>query len=88
MEEKFVEEELVAAFKKFDSVSEPNGLISVGALRHAMSNSTRSKVRRAFDKFTNEEVDRMMRDATVICSRRVWERQMNYKEFVQMMMAQ
>ena len=67
------EEEIVeAAFKVFDK--DGNGFISAAELRHVMTNLG--------EKLTDEEVDEMIREADVD-----GDGQVNYDEFVKMMMA-
>merc|ERR1712137_222973 len=65
------EEELVEAFKVFDK--DGNGYISAAELRHVMTNLG--------EKLTDEEVDDMIREADVD-----GDGQINYDEFVKMMM--
>merc|ERR1712135_279662 len=65
------EEELVEAFKVFDK--DNNGFISAAELRHVMTNLG--------EKLTDEEVDEMIREADVD-----GDGQVNYEEFVKMMM--
>ena len=66
------EEELHEAFKVFDKGG--NGTISAAELRHVMTNLG--------EKLTDEEVDEMIREADVDGDGEV-----NYEEFVKMMMA-
>jgi len=66
------EEELHEAFKVFDK--DGNGTISAAELRHVMTNLG--------EKLTDEEVDEMIREADVDGDGEV-----NYEEFVKMMMA-
>merc|ERR1712118_2012 len=66
------EEEIKEAFKVFDK--DGNGLISAAELRHVMPNLG--------EKLTDEEVDEMIREADVD-----GDGQINYEEFVKMMMA-
>ena len=66
------EEELKEAFKVFDK--DGNGFISAAELRHIMTNLG--------EKLTDEEVDEMIREADVD-----GDGQINYEEFVKMMMA-
>merc|ERR1712151_427786 len=66
------EEELIEAFKVFDR--DGNGFISAAELRHVMTNLG--------EKLTDEEVDEMTREADVD-----GDGQINYEEFVKMMMA-
>jgi len=66
------EEEIVEAFKVFDK--DGNGFISAAELRHVMTNLG--------EKLTDEEVDEMIREADVD-----GDGQINYEEFVKMMMA-
>merc|ERR1712169_155031 len=72
MKDTDTEEELVEAFKVFDR--DGNGLISAAELRHVMTNLG--------EKLTDEEVDEMIREADVD-----GDGQINYEEFVKMMMA-
>jgi len=67
------EEEIKEAFKKFDK--EGNGYISAAELRHVMTNLG--------EKLTDDEVDEMIREADVD-----GDGQINYDEFVKMMLAQ
>merc|ERR1711988_1857567 len=66
------EEELMEAFKVFDK--DGNGFISAVELRHVMTNLG--------EKLTDEEVDEMIREADVD-----GDGQINYEEFVKVMMA-
>lgn len=66
------EEELVDAFRVFDR--DGNGLISAAELRHVMTNLG--------EKLTDEEVDEMIKEADID-----GDGQINYEEFVRMMMA-
>eukprot|EP00249_Psilotum_nudum_P007028 c20257_g2_i1 orf=212-661(+) len=66
------EEELKEAFKVFDK--DQNGFISVAELRHVMTNLG--------EKLTDEEVDEIIREANVDR-----DGQINYDEFVRMMLA-
>ena len=66
------EEEIVEAFKVFDK--DGNGFISAAELRHVMTNLG--------EKLTDEEVDEMIREADVD-----GDGQINYEEFVKMMMS-
>ena len=66
------EEELLEAFKVFDK--DGNGFISSAELMHVMTNLG--------EKLTDEEVDEMIREADVD-----GDGQINYEEFVKMMMA-
>jgi len=66
------EEELIEAFKVFDRNG--NGFISAAELRYVMTNLG--------EKLTDEEVDEMIREADVDGGG-----QINYEEFVKMMMA-
>ncbi|PWA15715.1 calmodulin-7 [Artemisia annua] len=66
------EEELKEAFRVFDK--DQNGFISAAELRHAMTNLG--------EKLTDEEVDEMIREVDVD-----GDRQINYEEFVKIMMA-
>merc|ERR1712146_314179 len=67
------EEELIEAFKGFDR--DGNGFISTAELHHLMTNMS--------EKLTDEEVDEMIREADVD-----GDGQINYEEFVKMMMAE
>ena len=66
------EEEILEAFKVFDK--DGNGFISAAELRHVMTNLG--------EKLTDEEVDEMIREADID-----GDGQINYEEFVKMMMA-
>ncbi|AQK86888.1 Calmodulin-7 [Zea mays] len=66
------EEELKEAFRVFDK--DQNGFISAAELRHVMTNLG--------EKLTDEEVDEMIREADVD-----GDGQINYEEFVKVMMA-
>lgn len=66
------EEELKEAFKVFDK--DQNGFISAAELRHVMTNLG--------EKLTDEEVDEMIREADVD-----GDGQVNYEEFVRMMLS-
>ncbi|KAH7529298.1 hypothetical protein FEM48_Zijuj05G0169700 [Ziziphus jujuba var. spinosa] len=66
------EEELREAFKVFDK--DQNGFISAAELRHVMTNLG--------EKLTDEEVEEMIREADVD-----GDGQVNYEEFVRMMLA-
>ncbi|CAK9154281.1 unnamed protein product [Ilex paraguariensis] len=66
------EEELKEAFKVFDK--DQNGFISAAELRHVMTNLG--------EKLTDEEVDEMIREADLD-----GDGQVNYEEFVRMMLA-
>ena len=66
------EEEIVEAFKVFDK--EGNGFISAGELRHVMTNLG--------ETMTDEEVDDMIRESDID-----GDGQINYEEFVKMMMS-
>jgi len=66
------EEELKEAFRVFDK--DQNGFISAAELRHVMTNLG--------EKLTDDEVDEMIREADVD-----GDGQINYEEFVKMMMA-
>lgn len=66
------EEELIEAFQVFDR--EGNGLITAQELRHVMTNLG--------EKLTAEEADEMIREADVD-----GDGQINYEEFVKMMMS-
>ena len=72
MQDTDTEEELIEAFKVFDR--DGNGFISAAELRHVMTNLG--------EKLTDEEVDEMIREADVD-----GDGQINYEEFVKMMMA-
>merc|ERR1711904_601583 len=72
MKDTDTEEELIEAFKVFDR--DGNGFISAAELRHVMKNLG--------EKLTDEEVDEMIREADVD-----GDGQINYEEFVKMMMA-
>jgi len=72
MKDTDTEEELIEAFKVFDR--DGNGFISAAELRHLMTNLG--------EKLTDEEVDEMIREADVD-----GDGQINYEEFVKMMMA-
>mmetsp|Transcript_100693 Transcript_100693/g.282187 ORF Transcript_100693/g.282187 Transcript_100693/m.282187 type:complete len:150 (-) Transcript_100693:89-538(-) len=72
MKDSDAEEELIEAFKVFDR--DGNGFISAAELRHVMTNLG--------EKLTDEEVDEMIREADVD-----GDGQINYEEFVKMMMA-
>merc|ERR1711904_312142 len=65
-------EKLIEAFKVFDE--DGSGVISAAELRHVMTNLG--------EKLTDEEVDEMIREADV-----GGDGQINYEEFVKMMMA-
>ncbi|WAR18959.1 CALM-like protein [Mya arenaria] len=65
------EEEIKEAFKVFDK--DGNGFISAAELRHVMTNLG--------EKLTDEEVDEMIREADID-----GDGQVNYEEFVKMMM--
>lgn len=66
------EEEIREAFKVFDK--DGNGFISAAELRHVMTNLG--------EKLTDEEVDEMIREADVD-----GDGQVNYDEFVKMMLS-
>merc|ERR1711865_1166306 len=66
------EEEIKEAFKVFDK--DGNGFISAAELRHVMTNLG--------EKLTDEEVDEMIREADID-----GDGQINYEEFVKVMMA-
>merc|ERR1712139_295927 len=66
------EEEILEAFKVFDK--DGNGFISAAELRHIMTNLG--------EKLTGEEVDEMLREADID-----GDGQINYEEFVKVMMA-
>lgn len=66
------EEEVREAFRVFDRAG--NGIISAAELRHIMTNLG--------EKLTQEEVDEMIREADID-----GDGQINYEEFVTMMMA-
>jgi len=72
MKESDTEEELIEAFKVFDR--DGNGYISAAELRHVMCNLG--------EKLTDEEVDDMIREADVD-----GDGEINYQEFVKMMVA-
>merc|ERR1712032_987908 len=72
MKDTDTEEELIEAFKMFDR--DGNGSISAAELRHVMTNLS--------EKLTDEEVDGMIREGDVD-----GDGQINYEEFVKMMMA-
>merc|ERR1719333_216569 len=72
MKDTDTEEELREAFKVFDK--DNNGFISAAELRHVMTNLG--------EKLTDEEVDEMIREADIDGNGQV-----NYDEFVKMMMA-
>ncbi|CAM8911775.1 unnamed protein product [Rhodiola kirilowii] len=72
IEENDAEEELKEAFKVFDK--DQNGYISATELRHVMINFG--------EKMTDEEVEQMIREADLD-----GDGQVNYEEFVKMMMA-
>eukprot|EP00923_Selenidium_pygospionis_P035350 GHVN01061684.1.p1 GENE.GHVN01061684.1~~GHVN01061684.1.p1 ORF type:complete len:152 (-),score=37.37 GHVN01061684.1:188-643(-) len=72
MKDTDTEEELIEAFKVFDR--DGNGFISAAELRHVMTNLG--------EKLTDEEVDEMIREADVD-----GDGQINYEEFVKMMIA-
>ncbi|KAK9146558.1 hypothetical protein Sjap_006461 [Stephania japonica] len=72
MKETDAEEELKEAFKVFDK--DQNGYISANELRHVMINLG--------EKLTDEEVEQMIREADLD-----GDGQVNYEEFVRMMMA-
>merc|ERR1712226_537415 len=66
------EEEVIEAFKVFDK--EGNGFISAAELRHIVTNLG--------EKLTDEEADEMLREADID-----GDGQINYEEFVKVMMA-
>ena len=72
MKDTDTEEELVEAFKVFDR--DGNGFISATELRHVMTNLG--------EKLSEDEADEMIREADVD-----GDGQINYEEFVRMMMA-
>lgn len=72
MKETDAEEELKEAFKVFDK--DQNGYISANELRNVMINLG--------EKLTDEEVEQMIREADID-----GDGQVNYEEFVRMMMA-
>merc|ERR1712113_1099240 len=72
MKDTDTEEELIEAFKVF--VRDGNGFISGAEMRHVMTNLG--------EKLTDEEVDEMIREADVD-----GDGQINYEEFVKMMMS-
>lgn len=67
-----IQEEILEAFKVFDK--DGNGFISAAELRHIMTNLG--------EKLTDEEVDEMIREADID-----GDGQINYEEFVKMMMS-
>lgn len=69
---KNTQEEILEAFKVFDK--DGNGFISAAELRHIMTNLG--------EKLTDEEVDEMIREADID-----GDGQINYEEFVKMMMS-
>eukprot|EP00918_Siedleckia_nematoides_P002298 GHVU01005223.1.p3 GENE.GHVU01005223.1~~GHVU01005223.1.p3 ORF type:complete len:150 (+),score=37.62 GHVU01005223.1:178-627(+) len=72
MKDNDTEEELIEAFKVFDR--DGNGYISAAELRHVMTNLG--------EKLSEDEVDEMIREADID-----GDGQINYQEFVKMMMA-
>eukprot|EP01120_Amphizonella_sp_Union-15-10_P012452 TRINITY_DN552_c0_g1_i1.p1 TRINITY_DN552_c0_g1~~TRINITY_DN552_c0_g1_i1.p1 ORF type:complete len:150 (-),score=49.03 TRINITY_DN552_c0_g1_i1:81-530(-) len=72
MKNEDTEEEIREAFKVFDK--DGNGLISAAELRHVMTNLG--------EKLTDDEVDEMIREADVDN-----DGQINYEEFVKMMLS-
>ncbi|CAI9781326.1 unnamed protein product [Fraxinus pennsylvanica] len=72
MKDAHSEEELKEAFQVFDK--DQNGFISAAELRHVMTNLG--------EKLTDEDVDEMIREADLD-----GDRQINYEEFVKVMMA-
>merc|ERR1712226_1151361 len=72
MKDTDTEEELIEAFKVFDR--DGSGFISAADLRHIMTNLG--------EKLTDEEVDEMIREADID-----GDGQINYEEFVKVMMA-
>ena len=72
MKDRDPEEELKEAFRMFDK--DQNGFISAADLSHTMTNLG--------EKLTDEEVEEMIREADVD-----GDGQMNYEEFVKVMMA-
>mmetsp|Transcript_14170 Transcript_14170/g.29752 ORF Transcript_14170/g.29752 Transcript_14170/m.29752 type:complete len:150 (+) Transcript_14170:71-520(+) len=72
MKDTDTEEELIEAFKVFDR--DGDGFISAGELRHSMTNLG--------EKLSDVEVDEMIREADLD-----GDGQINYDEFVKMMMA-
>lgn len=72
MQENDTEDEIREAFKVFDK--DGNGFISAAELRHVMTNLG--------EKLTDEEVDEMIREADVD-----GDGQVNYDEFVKMMLS-
>mmetsp|Transcript_3734 Transcript_3734/g.9655 ORF Transcript_3734/g.9655 Transcript_3734/m.9655 type:complete len:927 (+) Transcript_3734:73-2853(+) len=71
MKDTDAEEDILEAFKAFDSSGD--GFVSVDAIRHTMCNLG--------EKLTDDEIDEMMREADVDANGQV-----NYEEFVKMMM--
>ncbi|EOD33609.1 calmodulin [Emiliania huxleyi CCMP1516] len=69
------EEELKEAFRVFDK--DGSGFISAAELRHIMTNLAGA------EKLTNEQVDEMLREAAID-----GDGQMNYEEFVKVMMGE
>ena len=72
MKDTDTEEELVEAFKVFNS--DGNGLISAAEMRHVMTNLG--------EKLTDEDVDEMIREVDVDGDGHI-----NYEEFVKIMIA-
>merc|ERR1712039_22032 len=72
MKDTDIEEELIEAFKVFDR--DCDGFISAGELRYSMTNLG--------EKLSDQEVDEMIREADLDN-----DGQINYDEFVKMMMA-
>lgn len=73
MKDQDTEEEIKEAFKVFDK--DGNGFISAAELRHVMTNLG--------EKLTDEEVDEMIKEADIDK-----DGQINYQEFIRMMMSQ
>jgi calmodulin len=72
MKDTSTEEEMKEAFRVFDK--DGNGYISAAELRHVMTNLG--------EKLTNEDIDEMIREADID-----GDGQVNYEEFVKMMMS-
>jgi len=71
MQDQDTEEEIIEAFKVFDK--DGNGFISAAELRHVMTNLG--------EKLTDDECDEMIREADID-----GDGQINYNEFVKLMM--